>query len=297
MSVNAFFLDPVEGYHPVGRKLEGWDGEPDRFMHFPAGEAHVVEGSYPFEIEKGFVDIRGTDPDDYVAAAMWIDLMHQRGAKVAALIPYLPGARQDRGRPFGAKVYANLINSLGADQVVTVDPHSSVMPELVDNLTVIRAWRIVQAALGTSVAAGTPASRYVGVICPDEGAYERTEQVGHALQLPVYHATKKRDFATGTLSGFACEKLPEEGRLLVVDDICDGGGTFLGLAEATGLGPDRLDLWVTHGVFSGDWARSEALSRAFRTVHCTDSHRGHMNPRIEPNVYRLLPQLAAAVQL
>lgn len=297
MSVTAYFLDPVEGYHPADTPLPEWDGPPDRFMRFPAGEAHVVEGSYPFEIEKGFVLIQGADANDYLSAAMWIDLMHQRGAKVAALVPYLPGARQDRGRPFGAQVYANLINSLGADQVITVDPHSSVMPELVDNLTVIRAWRVVQVALGTSVVSDTVASGYVGVICPDEGAYERTEQVGHALQLPVYHATKKRDFATGKLSGFACEKLPEEGRLLVVDDICDGGGTFLGLAEATGLGPDRLDLWVTHGIFSGDRTASVALSDAFGDVFTTDSHPGYKNSYVSPYVFRLLPQLASVVWL
>ena len=91
------------------------------------------------------------------------------------------------------------------------------------------------------VGAAIDPADYVGLICPDAGAAKRTEAVAEALALPVFYARKKRDFATGRLSGFACEPLPPEGRLIVVDDICDGGGTFRGLAEATGLAPQRLD--------------------------------------------------------
>ena len=86
---------------------------------------------------------------------------------------------------------------------------------------------------------------------------------------------KVRDFATGKLSTFQCEDLPETGRLLVVDDICDGGGTFMGLAQATGLPKERLDLWVSHGVFS---RRAAQITSAYGCIFTTDSHPGHRNP-------------------
>jgi ribose-phosphate pyrophosphokinase len=213
---------------------------------------------------------------------MWIDYAHAAGHKVTALIPYLPGARQDRGVPFGAKVYAKLINAMDADEVVCFDPHSEVMPGLVDNLRIVYSDTVIAQVLRKHL------EDYAGVICPDKGARLRTEKTAATLGLPVFYATKRRDFATGKLSGFECEALPEEGKFLVVDDICDGGGTFRGLAEATGLGKDRLDLWVSHGVFSGNAA---ALNEHYGAIFTTDSHPGAGNPAVGAHVTPLIHHL------
>ncbi|WP_349828588.1 phosphoribosyltransferase family protein [Brevibacterium litoralis] len=259
----------------------------DTPMHFPAGEEHVRDTAEPEE--QGFlVVVRGTDANEFVRAAMWTDLQQQRGHRVTLAVPYLPGARMDRGRPFGAGVYARLIDAVGADRVIALDPHSTVMPALVDGLVAYPAARLVDRFLGDGATDGTRTSRYAGVIAPDAGAVARASETARHLGVPLYRARKTRDFATGRLSGFECEALPETGRFLVVDDICDGGGTFAGLAEATGLGPDRLDLWVTHGVFSG---RAGRLREHFGTVHTTDSHPGFRNPEVGATVHPILPVL------
>lgn len=258
----------------------------DRVMQFPAGEQHLTINAP--ETEHPFIAImRGTSAEDLAQAGMWVDSVHQRKDKATLAIPYLPGARQDRGNPFGAKVYANLINALGADRVIAVDPHSDVMPSLINNLRTYPVARLITHTLGRRVSDGwtTP---YVGIIAPDEGARQRAGSVAHRLGLPLYQALKHRDFDTGQLSGFSCEDLPEEGRLLVVDDICDGGGTFRGLAEATGLGPDRLDLWVTHGVFSG---KAGLLTEHFGSIHTTDSHPGHSNAEVGATIHPLIGTL------
>jgi ribose-phosphate pyrophosphokinase len=252
-------------------------------MRFPAGECHirtdlVMDGETPL-----YLYLTGADANDYVTAGMWIDYAHQGGHKITALIPYLPGARQDRNTPFGARVYANLINALNADEVVCFDPHSEIMPGLVKNLRVVHSDAVIRKVLRKTI------GDYAGVICPDAGARVRTEKTAAALGLPVYYATKHRDFATGKLSHFECEGLPDEGKFLVVDDICDGGGTFRGLAEATGLPKERLDLWVSHGVFSGNAA---ALNDHFGSIFTTDSHPGATNPavgaRVSPLIHHLL---------
>lgn len=250
-------------------------------MTFPAGEAHIKTDGAGGETPL-YLYLTGADANEYMSAAMWIDYAHQGGHKVKALIPYLPGARQDRGNPFGAKVYANLINAMAADEVVCFDPHSPVMPALVNNLRVVGA----EAVIARAVKKNLPG--YAGVICPDEGAKARTAITAQALGLPLFHAAKHRDFATGKLSGFTCEELPSEGRFLVVDDICDGGGTFMGLAGATGLGPDRLDLWVSHGVFSGNAGQ---LRSAFGNIFTTDSHPGAANPAVGATVTPLISHL------
>ncbi|MBT1622110.1 ribose-phosphate pyrophosphokinase [Curtobacterium flaccumfaciens pv. oortii] len=239
-------------------------------MRFPAGEAHVKVANDTAE-PGGLTEIatlRGTNGDDLLMLGMWADAVRQRGSKSVALVPYLPGARQDRGLPFGAKVYADVLNGFHLDQVIAFDPHSPIIVGLVDNLTVVTSEQVVRdAVVGTPELDGE--SAYTGIIAPDKGAVPRATAVAEACGLPLYRAEKHRNPDTGKLDGFTCEPLPETGRFLVVDDICDGGGTFMGLAGSTGLPKERLGLWVSHGVFSG---RAAQLADHFGEIVTTDSY-------------------------
>lgn len=269
-----------------------------KVMQFPAGEQHFVPG--PTEIGPVAIVVRGSSSEDLMSAAMVADAFRESDQQVNLVLPYLPGARQDRGTPFGARVYTDFVNRvIRPSKVYAVDPHSEVMPSLFETkgivypgtprtiLTVYPAARAVSRAVATRTDYGWN-SPYVGIIAPDAGARGRAESVAKRLELPLFQALKHRDFETGKLSGFSCEDLPAEGKLLVVDDICDGGGTFNGLAEVTGLGKDRLDLWVTHGVFSG---RAPSLREHFGQIHTTDSHPGHSNPEVGAIVHPIVSTL------
>lgn len=269
-----------------------------KVMQFPAGEQHYVRDD--LEIGPVAIVVRGASSEDLMSAAMVSAAFHDMARQAFLVIPYLPGARQDRGVPFGAKVYSEFIRKvINPDKILTVDPHSEVMPELLTITpsfpypksygvpSVYPAARAVSRAVATRTDYGWN-SPYVGIIAPDAGARGRAESVARKLELPLYQALKHRDFDTGKLSGFSCEELPSEGKLLVVDDICDGGGTFNGLAEVTGLGKDRLDLWVTHGVFSG---RAPSLREHFGQIHTTDSHPGHSNPEVGAIVHPIVSTL------
>lgn len=239
-------------------------------MRFPAGEAHVKvvnenDGKGPLtEVAR----LYGADADDLFTLAMWADAAQQRGARTIAQIPYLPGARQDRGMPFGAVVYAKFLNSLHIDHITAVDVHSPVMENLIERLGVVDSSAIVRKYVVGRRDSDVRAQRFEGIIAPDKGARHRAEAVARICGLPLYQAEKHRNPYTGTLTEFTCEELPETGRFLVVDDICDGGGTFLGLAEATGLPRERLGLFVTHGVFSNGAAR---LVEHYEHIWTTDS--------------------------
>lgn len=244
-------------------------------MRFPAGEAHVKttddhDDAAPGDLTE-IATLRGASGDDLLMLGMWADAVRQRGSRSVALVPYLPGARQDRGMPFGAKVYADVINGFGIDQVIAFDPHSPVIVDLVDRLTVVGSAEVVRDA----VVAMHPDHRYTGVIAPDRGAVARATAVAEASDLPLYRAEKHRNPDTGKLDGFTCEPLPDTGRFLVVDDICDGGGTFMGLAGATGLPRERLGLWISHGVFSG---RAQQLAEHFGEIVTTDSYPAQHAP-------------------
>lgn len=229
---------------------------------FAGGEQHVEFGA--FESDTQIAYVRSGSGNDIMTLAMWADGVKRAGLKSVAFIPYLPAARMDRGTPLGVKVYADFINSMGIDQIIALDPHSDVAPALYDRLAVL--------PLDSLPIWNARRGFYAGVIAPDLGARKRAEAVATRLGVPVYQASKHRDFATQELSDTRCEELPAEGNLIVVDDICDGGRTFRNLAEAIKVDRLRLHLWVTHGVFS--YNATDMLREHYGEILTTDSHDG-----------------------
>ena len=155
--------------------------------------------------------------------------------------------------------------------MVTVDPHSAVMPALVNRLTIAPLSLVVPPMIRFK-----GKTMVKGIIAPDAGAVKRAEEFAAAIGFTgdIVQVTKRRDPQTGKLSGFAYHgpKLDPNADYLIVDDICDGGGTFKGVATATGLPPHALSLWVTHGIFSR--GASDLSDYIGRMIYSTDSHPG-----------------------
>lgn len=242
---------------------------PETFQ-FPGGEWHLRNLNEGW-LKDNWRDIalvshvHGADPNGLVRAALWADVAHETGCPFVLMLPYAPAARADRGLPGGARVYAQIINSMRADTVAVLDPHSWEGSYRIDHLLVVDHLPLLQKVLDRHTG-------YDGLICPDKGATERSEKAAEVLGLDLYHADKKRDFATGKILGIKMvDELPRNGKYLVVDDICDGGGTFRGLADATELPRERLGLWVTHGIFSG---RARDLFLDYEKIFTTNSHPG-----------------------
>jgi ribose-phosphate pyrophosphokinase len=227
----------------------------------------------------------------FMAALFWIDAIGERHDHAPHLIlPFVPGARQDRLNDSGdylftAKSVAKEINARGFPSVTVLDPHSEVTPALIDRCKVVHAADCIN----------PPAGKYAAVISPDAGAEKRAGTVARKLGVPLIHAWKTRDVATGTIAGFGYDRstladplLDGPARMLVVDDICDGGGTFTGLAaEIAKSGFEELDLhlWTTHGIYSKGVA---ALAEHFSHIYCTDSVAGDRAGVIEVPVCQKL---------
>jgi ribose-phosphate pyrophosphokinase len=231
-------------------------------LAFPGGEPHAnVVDAAAMAGGSFLIDARVDSFNTFGLALVANDALRRCGAaEVRLFCPYLPGARQDRDAPLTAKLYADIINAGRFDEVIAVDAHSPVMPALLDRCRVVGSSTIVPAAM--------VAGNEVVVICPDAGAAKRAEAVADTFRLPVVFARKHRDPGTGRLSGFSCEALAPTATGVVIDDICDGGGTFLGLAEAIGLPREQLRLWTTHGIYSKGVT---ALHERFSMIGCTDS--------------------------
>lgn len=254
---------------------------------FPAGEAHVKQEPQRL-VEPVEIAIIQPSPEslhnDLFALAMWNDYLVGGPTKRVLVMPYAPGARADRGGPFGAEIYGEFISNLLLDQIIIFDPHS---PVIVEKLNFQQGGEVT--AVYPDEFLSLPHIRegwmkgYTGIIAPDKGAVGRSGAVAKSLGLPLYTAEKTRDPSTGQLSGFKMEGLPESTEekgqyFLIVDDICDGGGTFLGLLEACGRKYGDIDLYVSHGVFSKNAVNN--LSEKFESILTSNSYNPtrHMHP-------------------
>ncbi len=183
--------------------------------------------------------------------------------KKVLVIPYLMGARYDRLMQYGdsidLKVVAGLVNSCGFEKVYLYDVHSEVSLLLINNAigitneNLVRTYDMPDAVL----------------ICPDAGASKKVSKYfgwNNNLKEIVY-CSKNRDLATGSLTLEVQEPHVCTNRnCVIIDDICDGGGTFLAIAEK--IKPAHLTLIVTHGIFSKGF---ETLHKYFQQIIVSDS--------------------------
>lgn len=170
-------------------------------------------------------------------------------------LDYLPYARQDRvcnsGESFSLKVLANLINACEFDTVYIDDPHSDVATALINNCKALHQRDCVRVLCVTN----DDFSRFVSsstLVSPDAGSNKKIAEVCKMLGKGSFvRADKLRDMSTNNISETVVYADKLAGNYLIVDDICDGGRTFIALAkELKAKGADKVGLYVTHGIFS-----------------------------------------------
>ena len=248
-------------------------GENNSIAHqsflFAGGEPHIKISDKFNQNEPVTITQRINSFNDLGLICITVDALKRMGVKEIHLyIPYFPAARQDRvmipGEPLSVKVYADIINALALASVTVFDPHSEVTPSLLNNCITISNHEFIKKVIeeiGTDVT----------LISPDGGALKKIYKVSEFLGgAEVVECSKSRDVKTGRLSGFKVYTDDLNGAdCLIVDDICDGGGTFNGLAEALqAKNAGKLYLAISHGIFSKGF---DDLSKYFEQIFTTDS--------------------------
>ncbi len=227
---------------------------------FPGGETGVrIGGSLPwYKGDKSvdvIVELRFEDNGDLFDLALLMDAARRkfgsRARTYTLYMNYLPYARQDRvcneGESLSVKVVADFINGLKFDTVVCKDIHSEVGAALLDNLSHHTLPTVARGLLFKCPPENTV------LVSPDAGANKKVlgfaKDVGYTQ---VVRADKTRELATGKITGTVVysENVGDKD-FLIVDDICDGGRTFIELAkELRKLTTGKVLLYVTHGIFS-----------------------------------------------
>lgn len=168
-------------------------------------------------------------------------------------LPYLPHARADRvfenGNALPLEVFLDSV--LGFTEVMLTDPHSDFIFQK-EYHQVVKVSIKPQHQCFIDVVKDIESGSVL--VSPDKGATKKIYQLQqrldiHTIATFVIEADKKRDVSTGRIIDTT---LPEDfdyaGKTFyIVDDLCDGGGTFLPLAQKLkDLGAKEVNLYVTH---------------------------------------------------
>ncbi len=226
--------------------------EYDSFL-FSGGEVHVRLNNSWNMIYTDRVEIYAhlSSSEEVMKLALITDALRRKtepGTKFYLTCPYVPYARQDRvmenGEALGIRVISDIINSLRFDRVTIYDPHSDVTSALLNNVEVVDQTSFVQFLpldKGNTI-----------LVAPDAGAMKKTLKSAKGLGYGMVVAEKIRDTKDGSIVGTKVHSEHVGNKdFLIVDDICDGGRTFIELAkELKTLTSGNIYLYVTHGIFS-----------------------------------------------
>jgi ribose-phosphate pyrophosphokinase len=195
------------------------------------------------------IEWRFSHEGEFMHLAQLKALLDEYGVISKLKISYLPYGRQDKGTnnstTFALFPFADLLNSLDFNDVEIVDPHSSMALDWIANSHAtypIQKIKEVMAETGTTL-----------VCYPDKGAVTKYTKVYDELVGTAYiYGEKVRDQLTGNITSYQIVGDPANHNVLIIDDICDYGRTFILLAkDLLSAGAKEVNLFVTHGLFSG----------------------------------------------
>ena len=202
--------------------------------------------------------------------------------KIELYVPYFLGARSDRKFSIGSVNYikdviAPIINLQGFDKVTVVDPHSDVLEACIRNYNKNNHLDLVRLSLQrywmTTGQIISDMSKVV-YVSPDAGALKKVYSVDKSFKSnhDVVVCSKYRDVdgkLSKTLVPLTDDILDKD--LFIIDDICDGGGTFLNIAKSIKENENftgRIYLVVSHGIFSRGF---DDLKNSFEHIFTTNS--------------------------
>lgn len=159
-------------------------------------------------------------------------------------MPFLPYGRQDKkisnDATFAKSSFLSIIQSLMFNEVTTLDAHSE-------------SYRIKSLSPKTYIQNAIKKVRPTVIVFPDKGAKIRYEAMVSCYPTVVFD--KIRDQSTGEITGLTVDDnslLNNNDTVLIIDDICDGGRTFIEVSKYILKEHPlvKINLYTTHGIYS-----------------------------------------------
>lgn len=253
---------------------------------FPGGEVGVkLDPDWLVETNTQLVpriEIRGkVNHDEMFIVFNLLDALYQARQVNSYIVEadldfsYMPYARQDRvchaGESFALEVFVRTLASFESmiNRIIVDDVHSSVFNKLCNSwMPSVNVRHVTQDVCMLGLVKRGDFDLVVG---PDAGSREKATQAAIRLGTPVLLLSKVRKDGQVVYEDLTPDMI--NGRVLIVDDICDGGRTFISAGEMirrTQPRVTKLSLHVTHGIFSQGL---DKLYEVFDTVTCYNDMR------------------------
>jgi ribose-phosphate pyrophosphokinase len=215
--------------------------------------------------------------------------------RIMAMVPYFGYARADkrlgRREPITASMVARLMQAVGINHLITLDPHTPQLEGFffipVDSLTAVP---VLCEALSPVLPPRTV------VVSPDTGRVRMATEYAQRLNTSVVVLHKHR------ISGVETEVTQVVGEVrdhpcLIVDDMITTGGTILRSVEALLRARARPEIFVaaTHGVLVGN-ARERLNQESIRAIFLTDTLPVEPQEQPQIQVVSVAPLLATVLQ-
>jgi len=240
----------------------------ERFV-FPDGQDHIKLQFASLDVDVEIITRIANASDLFVLLQATEVLRNSYGIRrITLTIPYLLSARMDRrmnpGEPISLKIVANILNSQNYGRIRIFDPHSDVSLTLIDRSEQITNYDFVSGVV-------QHIQEPIYLIVPDAGAAKKSTALANRFNLSAIYCSKVRSTVDGYISQVKVDKADLNGQAcLIVDDICDGGATFINLAkELKKHHAGKLYLAVSHGIFS----KGLDILSDFENVFTTNSYK------------------------
>lgn len=233
-----------------------------RYLDVPLGSAMIgrfSDGETRVEIDS---NVRGRDVfliqptcaptnEHIMELLMMTDALKRASAqRITAVVPYYGYGRQERKSaprtPISAKLVANLIESAGAQRLLTLELHTGAIQGFfnipVDHLfsKPVFCERLLKRDVEDPI-----------VVSPDAGGVERARAIAKVLQCGLAIVDKRRD-KPGVSQVMNLIGEVKDKTAILVDDICDTAGSLSQAAVTLKEnGAKRVLAAVTHPVLSG----------------------------------------------
>ncbi len=259
---------------------------------YPSGELGISPYTMPYTIKALPKDqlmyIRINKPEHILAMYLLRDyfIKSNKVNKINLCIPYFPFSREDKPKyysdgcaiPSTLFTFCQYLDSLGFKEISTIDVHSPIIHTFFNNTT------FIDIPL-TTILASTQSSVNIAqlsndadllLVFPDAGSLQRYNYIKTVNQPVAFN--KVRDQSTGKIisssPNFDTNILKKYKKVLVFDDICDGGSTFIHVGNQLLLNISagaELSLYTTHGMYTSK-PNLNKLFDIYKNVYCCDTY-------------------------
>jgi ribose-phosphate pyrophosphokinase len=205
-----------------------------------------IRGDYVFLVQSTYAPA-----ENLMELLLMIDAAKRASAyKIVAVLPYYGYSRQDKkDKPrvaIGSRLVATLLESAGANRVITMDLHAPQIQAFFD----IPVDHLDSSAIFIPYIESLKLSNLC-FAAPDVGSTNRVRELASYFNAPMVICDKHRKRANEIASMVVIGDVTGKD-VILIDDICDTGGT---LAKSAGLlmekGAISVRAFCTHPVLSG----------------------------------------------